>query len=138
MTAEGPRRGSSPDDRTHAPPTVALLCRDLLFGSKVEGALSAAGIEAKRLADEEAVRTAGIVFDVLVVDLTDPDLDGVAAVESLRAVRALDGIRTLGFYSHVDRETRARAEAARLDLVVPRSRMAREAAALVERLAGGS
>ena len=42
----------------------------------------------------------------------------------------------LGFYSHVDQETRRRAEDAGFDLVVPRSRMNREAAALVEKLAG--
>ncbi len=36
------------------------------------------------------------------------------------------GPPTLGFYSHVDVETRRRAEDAGFDLVVPRSRMARE------------
>ena len=42
---------------------------------------------------------------------------------------------TLGFYSHVDVETKKRAEAAGFDRVVPRSRMAREGPALVEALA---
>jgi hypothetical protein len=96
---------------------VALHCRDLLFGSKVEGALRAAGHEVAR-SDEGA--------DVVVVDLTDPDLPWPEAAEAPR----------LGFYSHVDQETRRRAEEAGFDLVVPRSRMNREAAALVERLAG--
>ena len=36
--------------------------------------------------------------------------------------------RTLGVYSHVDADTKRRAEAAGFDLVVPRSRMAREGA----------
>ena len=40
----------------------------------------------------------------------------------------------LGYYSHVDVETRKTAEAAGVDLVVPRSRMARELPALVEGL----
>ena len=40
----------------------------------------------------------------------------------------------LGFYSHTDVETRQKAERLGFDLVVPRSRMAREAAALVESL----
>jgi hypothetical protein len=61
-----------------------------------------------------------------VVDLTDPDLPWPAAA----------GVPRLGFYSHVDQETRRRAEDAGFDLVVPRSRMNREAAALVEKLAG--
>ena len=40
----------------------------------------------------------------------------------------------LGYYSHVDAETRAAAEAAGVDLVVPRSRMARELPDLVQGL----
>ncbi len=95
---------------------VALHCRDLLFGSKVEGALRAAGHEVARDAEEA---------DVVVVDLTDPDVPWPAAGDAPR----------LGFYSHVDQETRKRAEEAGFDLVVPRSRMNREAAALVEKLA---
>ena len=95
---------------------VALHCRDLLFGSKVEGALRAAGHEIARNAEGA---------DVVVVDLTDPDVPWPPAAEAPR----------LGFYSHVDQETRRRAEEAGFDLVVPRSRMNREAAALVEKLA---
>jgi hypothetical protein len=96
---------------------VALHCRDLLFGSKVEGALRAAGHDVSR--EMEAP-------DVVVVDLTDPD---VAWPEAAGAPR-------LGFYSHVDQETRRRAEEAGFDLVVPRSRMNREGPALVDRLVG--
>src|SRR5215216_3072829 len=99
---------------------VALLVPDLLFGSKVEGALSAAGHEVLR-GDAQGV-------DVLVVDLT---ADGV----DVEALGGRDDAATLGFYPHVDVETRRRAEAAGFDLVVPRSRMNREGAALVEGLA---
>jgi hypothetical protein len=38
-------------------------------------------------------------------------------------------------YSHVHHDVKLRAEAAGFDLVVPRSRLAREGPALVERLA---
>ena len=40
----------------------------------------------------------------------------------------------LAFYLHTDQDTRRRAEELGYDLVVPRSRMNREAAALVEGL----
>jgi hypothetical protein len=73
---------------------------------------------------------------VLVVDLTDGALDGAGIVESLAGDDELRGARTLGFYSHVDAPARERAEKAGFDVVVPRSRMAREGAQLVERLAG--
>src|SRR5215216_7394263 len=96
---------------------VALLCPDLLFGSKVEGALRAAGHEVIR-GDAQGV-------EVLVVDLTADDVD-------VEALGAREDAATLGFYPHVQVEVRARAEAAGFDLVVARSRMARDAAALVE------
>jgi hypothetical protein len=51
----------------------------------------------------------------------------------VRQVRR-SGIPTLAFYAHVEADVRHRAEAAGFELVVPRSRMAREGAALVERL----
>jgi CheY-like chemotaxis protein len=113
---------------------VALLCADLLFGSKLESAL-AEDHELRRFADVDAALAGDQVFDVLVVDLTDPSLEGVGAVERLRRERRLDGVATLGFYAHVERETRASAEAAGFDRVVPRSRMAREARQLVAGLA---
>ena len=70
------------------------------------------------------------------MDLTREELDGVAIVRSLADAQALAGTRTLGFYAHVDAAVRERAERAGFDLVVPRSRMAREGPQLVERLAG--
>ena len=49
--------------------------------------------------------------------------------------RALGDARTLGVYSHVDVDTRRRAEAAGFDLIVPRSRLAREGPTLISGLA---
>ena len=97
---------------------VALLCPDLLFGSKLQGALRAAGHEPVGPGDEA---------DVLVIDLTD---DPDARIEQSAGAQ----IPRLAFYSHVEQDVRRRAEAAGIDRVVPRSRMAREAAALVESL----
>jgi hypothetical protein len=94
---------------------IALLCPDLLFGSKVEGALRAAGHEVVRSADGA---------DAVVVDLTAEEFDAMTAVP--------DGLPSIGFYPHVDVETRQRALAAGYDVVVPRSRMARETVAVVE------
>ena len=68
------------------------------------------------------------------VDLGTEGFDGVALVERLRAPASWGTARTLGVYSHVHHDVKVRAEGAGFDLVVPRSRMAREGAALVERL----
>jgi hypothetical protein len=107
---------------------VALLCPDLLFGSKLEGGLRAAGHEVVRFSGVEEARAAAADADVLVVDLTSDVPERVP-------LGAVDGARTLAFYSHVEQDTRERAEAEGFDLVVPRSRMAREMGALVDRLA---
>lgn len=116
------------------PLRVVAVFDDLLLGSNVLGLLRAAGHDAE-LAGAAAVDPTGA--DVLVVDLGAAGFDGVELVERLRADGRLAGVRTLGVYSHVDAATRERAAAAGLDLVVPRSRMAREGGALVDRLAGG-
>jgi DNA-binding NarL/FixJ family response regulator len=111
---------------------VVAVFDDLLLGSNVLGMLEAAGHDAT-LSGGANVQPEGA--DVLIVDLGAASFDGVRVVESLTAAGALEGTRTLGVYSHVDVDTRNRAGAAGFDLVVPRSRMAREGAALVERLA---
>ena len=114
---------------------VLALVPDLLFGSQVQGMLTAAGHEARLAGSEQAVLDAVGEADVLVVDLT-ADTRGADLVESLRADGMLGSARTLAFYSHVEADVRERAEQAGFDLVVPRSRMAREGAELVGRLAG--
>ena len=113
---------------------VAALIPDLLFGSKVQSALQTAGHEVDLITGElEAWDEVGGI-DLLVVDLTSPDLDGVELFETLATGGELHGVRSLGFFAHVEPEVRERALQAGFDLVVPRSRMAREGARLVEGL----
>jgi len=118
---------------------VLALVPDLLFGSRVQGALTAAGHEVELVSDAGRARERlADAPGVLVVDLVDEDLNGAAFVESLAAEGVLGETRTLGVYSHVDARARERAEQAGFDLVVPRSRMAREGAALLTRLVASS
>jgi DNA-binding NarL/FixJ family response regulator len=121
---------------------VVALIPDLLFGSRVQGALQSAGHEVELLGDEGSLKhrlgdSAAPAPAVLVVDLTSEDIDGARVVEALSGEGALTRTRTLGFYSHVDVRTRERALEAGFDLVVPRSRMAREGQELVGRMAAG-
>jgi len=120
---------------------VIALTADLLFGSRLHSDLTSAGHEVEMISNPERLRSQ-LAEDpdpgrwVLVVDLTDPALDGSAVLESLAADPAMSSAATLGFYSHVEVGTRTRGEQAGFDLLVPRSRMAREGASLVERLGG--
>ncbi|MGO8907469.1 MAG: hypothetical protein ACLQMH_17865 [Solirubrobacteraceae bacterium] len=118
---------------------VLALVPDLLFGSRVQGTLTAAGHEVELIAHEDGLRSrledyAAPAAAVVLVDLTSDELDGAELIESLSGAGMLGRARTLGFYSHVDARTRERAEGAGFDLVVPRSRLAREGAQLVARL----
>lgn len=113
---------------------VVALVPDLLFGSQVQGMLTAGGFEVELVGDSERVQERLAGAAVLVVDLTSPDLDGPLVVRELADADALQGIHTIGFYAHVDPEARRRALDAGFDQVVPRSRMAREGVDLVRRL----
>ena len=113
---------------------IALLCDDLLFGSNVEGGLEKGGHKVTRFDAPDALEEAPGPWDVLVVDLTVDANERSEFVASMKARHELDGVRALGFYSHVDQDTRQAADEAGFDLVVPRSRMAREMAQLVDRL----
>ena len=62
--------------------------------------------------------------DLLVADLDTENPEALAGL----------GVPVLGYYSHVNVETKQAAEAAGIDTVVPRSRMARELPDLVAAL----
>jgi hypothetical protein len=104
---------------------VVAVAADLLLGSKVEAMLGAAG-------HDVTLSPALMEAPLDGADLVVADLD----TENPETLAGL-GIRVLGYYSHVDVKTKEAAEAAGIDLVVPRSRMARELPQLVERLLEG-
>jgi hypothetical protein len=108
---------------------VAAVVPDLLFGSNVQGALRAGGHEVALLGGVDALRGAA-ECDVVVLDLT---ADADARLADLAAARP-PGVPVLAFYSHVEQDVRTAAEAAGVDMVVPRSRMNREGPVLVDRL----
>jgi DNA-binding response OmpR family regulator len=105
---------------------VLAVVPDLMFGSRIEATLGAAGHDVELASSTEALERSDPAPDVVVADLGEIDASRLGGVEA----------PVLGFYAHVDTETRARAEQAGVDLVVPRSRLAREMPRLVESLAG--
>jgi nucleoside-diphosphate-sugar epimerase len=103
---------------------VLVIGSDLMLASRVTSSLGAAGHQVEQVSE--------IPDELDGVDLVVADLDAVRP-ELLAEV----GVPVLGFHQHTDLETKGRAEAAGLDLVVPRSRMARELPQLAERLLAG-
>jgi hypothetical protein len=109
---------------------VVAFVPDLLFGSNVLGALTGAGHDAVLVSDRATLERELSGAEALVVDLT---ADAGQRIELVAAIPH-DRVKTLAFYSHVEVDVRAHAEQAGFDLVIPRSRMAREGAALLTRL----
>jgi ABC-type sugar transport system substrate-binding protein len=104
---------------------VVSIAEDLMLASRVDAMLTAAGhhVVLARSLEEASLDGA----ELIVVDL---DVENPEALVGL-------GVPVLGYYSHVDTETRAAAVDAGVDLVVPRSRMSRELPQLAEQLLGG-
>jgi hypothetical protein len=104
---------------------ILAVAPDLMFASRIEATLGAAGhsVELTGSIGEAADLDAA---ELLVVDLDREPVEGVVGL----------GVPVLGFYAHLNTETRESAVAAGVDLVVPRSRMAREMPDLVVRLLG--
>ncbi len=105
---------------------VLALVPDLMLASRVEATLAGAGHEVV-LGSAPGGGSFGEA-DLIVADVGEVD----------PALVAGNGPPVLGVYRHTDPATRDRAEAAGIDLVVPRSRLARELPELVDRLLGGA
>lgn len=101
---------------------VVAVAADLMLGSRVEATLGAAGHEVTLSPSLQEAPLDGA--ELIVADLEAENPEALVGL----------GIPVLGYYSHVEAETRRLAEAAGVDLVVPRSRLARELPALAERL----
>jgi hypothetical protein len=103
---------------------VVAICTDLMLASRVTAALGGEG--------HQVEQRSTLPDELDGVDLVVADLDAVEP-EQLAGL----GVPVLGFYQHTDVETKGRAEAAGLDLAVPRSRMVRELPELAGRLLAG-
>ena len=102
---------------------VTAIAPDLMFASRIAETLGASGHDvalAPAVAEARDLERA----DLLIADLDREPADAVVGL----------GMPVLGFYSHTDVDVRRAAEAAGVDVVVPRSRMVREMPDLVERL----
>ena len=101
-------------ERTGDPP-ILVLVRDLMFSSRISATARAAGVAVR------VVREPGELAKApgrrLIVDLNQS-----GALEAAVAWRQASAGEVVGFVSHVDAETIARARAGGIDHVVPRSR----------------
>ena len=104
---------------------VVAVATDLMLASKVEATLGAAGHEVKLSPSLQEAPLEEV--DLLVADLECENPEALVGL----------GIPVLGYYPHTDVDLKRTAEAAGVDLVVPRSRLARELPELAGRLLEG-
>jgi len=101
---------------------ILVVSEDLFFWAKIHGMASALGLPVERVSDEAGMVTAlaaGCVRRIL-VDLGSKATDVMAIPDRWKALA--DPPEMIGFASHVDETTQARARAAGYDLVLPRSK----------------
>jgi hypothetical protein len=103
---------------------VLALGADLMLSSRVSASLEGRGHRVERMGE---VPDALDGVDLVVADLDAVDPERLAGIEP----------PVLAFYRHTDVETKRRAEAAGIELAVPRSRLVRELPELAERLLSG-
>ncbi|MBS1880859.1 MAG: hypothetical protein JST31_15215 [Actinobacteria bacterium] len=103
---------------------IVSVATDLMGASRVDATLTAAG---HHVVLARSIAVASLDGAELIV----ADLDAEEATALVG-----HGVPVLGYYSHVDAATRQAALDAGVDLVVPRSRMARELPELVAGLLG--
>lgn len=99
---------------------IVAVVSDLMLASRVKESLTAAGHEVS----VTPTLPQPVEADAIVCDLDTADPDAIAST----------GIPSLGFYSHVDVDTKARAQKTGIALIVPRSRMSRELPKLIDGL----
>jgi hypothetical protein len=112
-----------PMTETEPTPVLALV-RDLMFSSKIAATARAEGVAVKII--REAAKLASEGGTCLLVDLNQ---DG--AIPAASEWKSRTGGAVIGFVSHVDAETIARAREAGFDQVLARSRFVEQLAALL-------
>jgi DNA-binding NarL/FixJ family response regulator len=107
-----------------------MLCRDLLFASKVMGAATALGVEVRIARDVDGLLSLARQHPPsgVIIDLHHPDFDLAALLGSLREV-CPEMPRVVAYGSHVDAALLHAARLAGCDLVLPRSAFSERLAA---------
>jgi hypothetical protein len=96
-------------------PPILVLVRDLMFSSRISATAKAEGVAIDLLRDPASL--ADRAGNLLIVDLNQP-----GAIESAASWKSAAQERhVIGFVSHVDGETIARAKSSGIDRVMPRS-----------------
>jgi CheY-like chemotaxis protein len=113
-----------------------MIVPDLFFATKIQEAARAAVVSLIQCPARHAVEMCQAWRpDLIIVDLHG-SADALDMVRDLKADPDVRAMPIVGFYSHVDEETRRAAEAAGVDFVLPRSAFTARLGELLTGIAG--
>ena len=110
-------------------PPVLVLCRDLIFATKISGTANALGVRVKMIRDP--AKLGGEAGGKLIADL---NLDG--AIAAAQAWKTATGGGVVGFVSHADAQTIASARTAGIDQILARSQFVQVLPDLLQKASG--
>jgi CheY-like chemotaxis protein len=116
------------------PRRVVVVVSDLFFVTRIRGVAGQTGVEIETCASPAAHALVAARPPAAVILDLHGDGDPMALARTLKADPATAGVPLIGFYSHVDNDTRRRALEAGVDRVMPRSAFTAQLAAI---LSGG-
>ena len=108
---------------------VVAAVDDVFFISKLENASRATGVPLQYVANREELLAAAGAGSLVLLDLDAPAYDPINVIPELRALR---GVRTIAFLSHVETDLARRARDAGADHVMARSRFFAQIADLLK------
>ena len=107
---------------------VLAAVEDLLFRSKISETSSQLGVQASFPRNPqkllEAVRESPP--DLLVLDLNSARFESLSLLQTVKSEKATEGVKTVGFLSHVQKDLAVAAREAGCDRVVARSAFTRD------------
>jgi CheY-like chemotaxis protein len=109
--------------------TVVALMDDLFFQMKVAETAKHLGLELKVAANSDALQALLETMPKLVIVDLNARSQPIQAIERVRANK--NGVRVIGFLSHVQTDLAAQARAAGCDEVMPRSVFTQNLAAIL-------
>lgn len=114
--------------------TILVAVNDIFFYTKVRDTLKAQGyaLERARVQAEVREKTAALRPAAVVLNMNDPAVDGLRALESLRADSETKTVPVLAFANHEEVDTWNRARALGVTKIVSRNEFSARTKELVE------
>ena len=113
---------------------VLVVMADLFFSATIIDIAKKLGMTVQLLKDREmALEQIKAKPLAVIFDLNYAAADPIGLIQQIRANPETQGIRTIGFVSHVQVELKSRAEKAGCDVVLPRSAFVQKLPGLLSR-----